>query len=97
MMLLHHLHLFARPASPAVLCCTCIALAGCATRVPITQEVKVPVYVSCVKSAPARPEFATRTLAPGASDGEKVLAIARDLPMHLKYEGELEAVIEGCK
>lgn len=74
-----------------------LLLAGCATKAPTTQEVKIPVYVSCVKAVPAKPALATRTLTPDSSDGEKVLAIARDLPMHLKYEGELEAVIEGCR
>ena len=72
-----------------------LLLTGCAT-VPAVREVKIPVAVACVKSVPARPAFATRGLAPDASDGEKVLAIARDLPMHLKYEGELEAIIAGC-
>lgn len=63
---------------------------------PVVQEVKVPVYRPCVTAAPARPTFATRTLAPDASNGEKVLALARDLPIHLKYEAQLEAVIAGC-
>ncbi|MCE3605810.1 hypothetical protein LXA47_19695 [Massilia sp. P8910] len=63
---------------------------------PVVQEVKVPVYRSCVTGAPDRPAFAVRTLAPDASDGEKVLALVRDLPVHLKYEAQLEAVIAGC-
>ncbi|NHZ78456.1 hypothetical protein F2P44_04030 [Massilia sp. CCM 8695] len=63
---------------------------------PVVQEVKVPVYRSCVAAAPARPTFATRILALDASDGEKVLAIARDIPLHLKYEAALEAVVAGC-
>ena len=71
-------------------------LAGCATKAPAALEVKVPVYVKCVATVPARPEFATRGLAVDASDGEKVLAIARDLPVHLKYAAQLEAVIAGC-
>lgn len=73
-----------------------LLLAGCATKAPTTQAVKIPVFTSCVKLVPARPEFATRALTLNSSDGEKVLAIARDLPMHLKYEGQLEAVIAGC-
>ncbi|MFB9242349.1 hypothetical protein IV454_16445 [Massilia antarctica] len=64
--------------------------------VPVVQEVKVPVYRSCVTAQPAKPEFAVSTLAPDASDGETVLALARDLPVHLKYEAQLEAVIAGC-
>ena len=71
-------------------------IAGCTGAPPLLREVKVPVYLPCVKAMPVRPLFATRTLAPDASDGEKVLAIARDLPMHLRYEGELEALLLGC-
>lgn len=73
-----------------------LLLAGCKT-VPTTTEVKVPVHVSCVKAVPVKPDFESRKLPPDASDGEKVLAIARDTPRHFKYEGELEAVIEGCR
>jgi hypothetical protein len=76
--------------------CVLTGLAGCATKAPTTQEVKIPIFTPCVKMAPSRPTFATAALTPASSDGEKVLAIARDLPMHLKYEGELEAAIAGC-
>ncbi|WP_370663840.1 hypothetical protein [Massilia violaceinigra] len=72
-----------------------VLLTACAAP-PGVQEVKVPVYRACVTAVPDRPTFATRTLAPDASDGEKVLALARDLPLHLKYEETLEAVIAGC-
>ncbi|NIA00405.1 hypothetical protein [Massilia sp. CCM 8734] len=73
-----------------------LLLTACAGPAPAVQEVKVPVYRSCVTGTPERPTFATRTLAPDASNGEKVLALARDLPVHLKYEAQLEAVIAGC-
>jgi hypothetical protein len=73
-----------------------IVLAGCASH-PVTQVVKVPVYTPCVKAVPAKPVLASRGLAPDASDGEKVLAITRDLLASLKYEGVLEAVVEGCR
>lgn len=72
-----------------------LLLAGCATHTP-TVEVKVPVYVSCVKSPPVRPAFASLALPGDASEGEKVLALARDTLLHFKYEGQLEAVIAGC-
>jgi hypothetical protein len=72
-----------------------LLLTACAAP-PVVQEVKVPVYRSCVTAVPARPTFGTRTLAPDASNGEKILALARDLPVHLKYEAQLEAVIAGC-
>lgn len=73
-----------------------LMLVGCAAK-PITQEVKIPVYVKCVKDKPARPVYETEKLTPSSSDGEKVLALARDKPTHLKYEGQLEAVIAGCE
>lgn len=77
--------------------CTLLAtlLLGCATK-PVTQEVKVPVYVPCVLAIPIKPIFEAKTLGPGASDGEKVLALARDTPLHFKYEGLLEAALAGC-
>ncbi|MET3132850.1 hypothetical protein AAKU55_003131 [Oxalobacteraceae bacterium GrIS 1.11] len=72
-------------------------LSGCAgAPVLATQAVNMPVYVSCVKSAPTRPDFEFGKLGLAASDGERVLALARDWPRGRKYEGELEAVIEGC-
>lgn len=71
-------------------------LAACDTLPPPVREVRVPVYTPCIKAAPERPVFAARTLAPDASDGEKILAIARDLPMHLRYEAQLEALLAGC-
>jgi hypothetical protein len=74
-----------------------IFLAGCASAHPATQVVKVPVYTPCVKVVPAKPVLSSRSLAPDASDGEKVLAIIRDLLASLKYEGALEAVVEGCR
>lgn len=70
-------------------------LAGCATRAA-TVEVKVPVYVSCVKEVPVRPAFASLALPGDASDGEKVTALARDTLLHFKYEGQLEAAVAGC-
>ncbi|MFC0134294.1 hypothetical protein CR105_27035 [Massilia eurypsychrophila] len=72
-----------------------LMLAGCATK-SVTQEVKVPVYAACVKDKLTRPVYETEKLKPESSDGEKVLALARDKPTHLKYEGQLEAVIAGC-
>lgn len=75
-----------------------LLLAGCAsTPAPVTQEVKVPVYVPCVTAVPARPDYEFGKLTLVATDGEKVLALARDWPRARKYEGELEAAIEGCR
>ena len=76
-------------------CLLILLLAGCATK-PATVEVKVPVYAPCVKSAPARPAFEFPALTKDASDGEKVLAMARDTLLHFKYEAQLEAIVAGC-
>lgn len=77
--------------------CLLGALAGCATRPPATVEVQVPVTVSCVHKVPDRPQYEFDQLPAGASDGDKVLALARDWPRGRRYEGQLEAVIAGCR
>ncbi|MYM34951.1 hypothetical protein GTP38_11445 [Duganella sp. FT94W] len=77
-----------------------VLLAGCGTTPrPVTQRVDVPVPVSCVKAedVPKRPDYAVEKLTPTASTGEKVLALASDWPRGRKYEGQLEAVIAGCR
>ncbi|OFJ47647.1 hypothetical protein BA896_000115 [Janthinobacterium lividum] len=72
-------------------------LAGCASAPPVVQRVEVPVFTPCVKVAPQRPAYEFDQLAPTATDGEVVLALARDWPRGRKYEGELEAVVAGCR
>lgn len=74
-----------------------LMLAGCATKPPTTQEVKVPVHVPCVGEVPVRPAYEFDNLTPAASDGDKVLALARDWPRGRKYEGQLEVVVAGCR
>lgn len=74
-----------------------VLLAGCGTAPPATVEVRVPVYVPCVTVVPARPDFEFGKLTLAASDGEKVLALARDWPRGRAYEGALEAAIAGCR
>lgn len=77
-----------------------IVLSGCSgLPAPATQRVDVPVPVSCLKAqdVPKRPDYAVEKLAPTASDGEKVLALASDWPRGRKYEEKLEAVIAGCR
>jgi hypothetical protein len=74
-----------------------MSLAGCVTSPLNVQEVKVPVRVACVKHEPVRPDYETKHLTPDASDGAKILALARDWLRSRKYEGELEAAVEGCK
>lgn len=80
----------------ALLMLLLVPLVGCSTARPAIQTVRVPVRTPCIGALPPRPLFATQTLMPGASDGEKVLAIARDLPVHLKYESALEAALAAC-
>jgi hypothetical protein len=74
-----------------------VLLVGCAAAPPATQTVEVPVYTPCVKATPARPDYEFTRLTQAAPDGEKILALVRDWPRARKYEGELEAVIEGCR
>ena len=73
-------------------------LTGCANAPPATQTVEIPVYTPCLKEAdvPAAPLYEFDRLQPGAADGEKVLALARDWPRGRKYESLLRAAIEGC-
>ena len=72
-----------------------LLLIGCATK-PATVEVKIPVHTPCIKLVPVRPAFISLMLPGDASEGEKVLAIARDTLLHFTYEGQLEAAIAGC-
>ncbi|TNC78249.1 hypothetical protein FHI69_02845 [Janthinobacterium lividum] len=77
-----------------------LLLAGCGSAPPTLQRVEVPVFTPCVKVMPQHPlyEFdkllATATAT--ATDGEIVLALARDWPRGRRYEAELEAIVKGC-
>lgn len=73
-----------------------LLLAGCSAAPPITQRVDVPVYTPCVKAVPVRPDYEFGKMSITDTDGDKVLALARDWPRGRKYEGELEAIIAGC-
>ncbi|QKY09494.1 hypothetical protein [Janthinobacterium lividum] len=73
-----------------------LLLAGCGSAPLAPQRVEVPVFTPCVKSVPQRPVYEFEQLAPAASDGEIVLALARDWLLSRKYELDLEAVISGC-
>lgn len=74
-----------------------MALTGCASTAPVVTEVKVPVRVECIKEVPVRPTYETEALQKEATDGQKVLALVRDWARSRRYEGSLEAVVEGCK
>lgn len=73
-----------------------LVLAGCGSAPRALQRVEVPVSTPCIQSVPQRPVYEFDQLAPVASDGEIVLALARDWPRGRKYEAEMEAVIAGC-
>lgn len=72
-------------------------LAGCATVPPAPVRVEVPVMVPCVGELPARPAYGFDQLPASATDGDIILALARDWTRGRKYEEGLEAVIAGCR
>lgn len=73
-----------------------LLLAGCATAPPAPVRVEVPVMVPCIGAVPQRPTYELERLPATATDGEIILALARDWSRGRKYEVELEAVIAGC-
>ena len=64
---------------------------------PAPVHVEVPVMVPCAGEVPARPLYEFDKLTLAATDGEIVLALARDWLRGREYEGELEAVVAGCR
>ena len=76
-----------------------LVLAGCASTAPVITEVKVPVSVPCVKAeqVPQRPLYETPYLTDTATDGNKVLALARDWARSRGYEAKLEAIVSECR
>ncbi|NHQ93291.1 hypothetical protein [Janthinobacterium lividum] len=71
-------------------------LAGCASAPPAPQLVEVPVFTPCVKMQPQRPVYEIDGLTPVATDGETILALARDWARGRKYEADLESILMGC-
>ena len=71
-----------------------ILLSGCAAQAP--KQVEIPVAISCVTNEPVAPILA---YAPGSYT--QVFPIVRDLKgdreLMTAYEGELLAVVKGCK
>lgn len=75
-----------------------VLLAGCSGMPPsVVQRVEIPVFTPCVKMEIPRPAYEFDKLPPVATDGEIILALARDWPRGQAYESLLEAVIEGCR
>ena len=59
-------------------------------------RVEIPVFTPCVKVQIPRPAYEFDQLPATATDGEIILALARDWARGRRYEGELEALIDGC-
>lgn len=72
-------------------------LAGCGTAPPAPVRFEVPVMVPCVGEVPVRPVYEFDKLPATATDGDIILALARDWSRGRLYEGGLEAVIAGCR
>ena len=87
-------HQMARQISPKII--LAVMLVGCASAPPAPQRVEIPVFTPCVKTAPKRPTYEFDKLPSTATDGEIVLALARDWVRGRKYEEYLEAEIVGC-
>ncbi|MDX8121563.1 hypothetical protein SKZ59_07270 [Janthinobacterium sp. GMG2] len=73
-----------------------LLLSGCGTILPASVHIEVPVMVPCVGEVPLRPAYEFDKLAPDMTDGEIVLALARDWPRGRKYEEELVSIVAGC-
>ena len=73
-----------------------LLLAGCGSAPPALQRVEVPVFTPCVKSVPQRPFYEFDKLPSTATDGEIILALARDWTRGRVYAGQLEAILIGC-
>ena len=57
----------------------------------------MPVMVPCIGEVSPRPAYEFDKLPSTAPSGEIVLALARDWLRGRAYEGQLEAVIAGCR
>ena len=74
-----------------------VLLAGCGKAPPATQIVEVPVHTPCVTDLPVAPVYEFDKLPSDASDGAKILALARDLPLGRKYEVNIVSLLISCK
>ena len=72
-------------------------LTGCTSAPPAPVRVEVPVMMPCIGEVPQRPAYEFDKLPVTATDGEIVLALARDWTRSQGYETQLEAVIFGCR
>jgi hypothetical protein len=71
----------------------CLLLTGCGTTTTL-QRVEIPIPVSCIQEAPAKPALPA---VPKTGIFEQAKAMkARDI-IHQDYTAELESVIEACR
>ncbi|OEZ81006.1 hypothetical protein JAB6_40410 [Janthinobacterium sp. HH104] len=87
-------HHMARQIIPKII--LSVLLVGCASAPPAPVLIEVPVMVPCLGEVPPRPAYEFDKLPSTATDGEIVLALARDWPRQTKYSGQLEALLSGC-
>ncbi|MGK5024579.1 hypothetical protein [Janthinobacterium sp. RB2R34] len=73
-----------------------VLLTGCASAPQTPVRVEVPVLVPCIGEVPQRPVYEFDKLPSTATDGEIVLALARDWARSRTYEQTLQATISGC-
>lgn len=73
-----------------------LVLAGCGSAPLTPQRVEVPIFTPCVKMVPPRPAYEFDQLPATATDGEIILALARDWTLGRRYEAFLEAVVANC-
>ena len=84
-------------AAPAFFISACLLLAGCGTAPPAPVRFEVPVMVPCIGAVPARPAYEFDKLPATATDGEIILALARDWLRGRHYEIDLEVALSGCR
>jgi hypothetical protein len=72
-----------------------LVVAGCASTPPAPVRVEVPMMVPCIGAVRPRPAYKFEQLTPTATDGEIILALARDWTRGGKYKGEHDALLAG--
>lgn len=83
--------------APALYSCACALIFACVLLAapPVPVRVELPVMVPCVDEVPQRPAYELDKLPASATDGNIILALARDWTRGNVYEQTLEATIYG--
>lgn len=71
-----------------------LALSGCASTMP--ETVNVPIPVPCIDAMPQRPALATDAELIKLVDTDFIIALGIDRQQRIKYQAELEAILQGC-